>query len=145
MRDRRAMSIVEIIIALGIAMFGFFTLLSVFRANYQKANQSRNRTVACSVLQSLLDEVEEHPYGLPAPASWSVVDEQPATLWIEGRAQDMTYHKQIAFENGGFVGKSSNQTDVVTITLSWREGLGQDMSPHPTDDREMVVKVPVWR
>lgn len=142
---RRGLSLVEIIIALAIAMFGFMTLITVFRANYKSSNQSRNRTVACGIMQTLMDEIEAHPYGLPAPPSWSTVEETPAQLWIEGRPQEMIYHKKIEFQNGGFVGTSANQTDMVTITLSWREGMGKDQSPHPTDDRELVVKVPVWR
>lgn len=142
---RGGFSIVELIIAMAVALFGFLTLISVFSNNYKLSSQSRNRSVACSVLQSLMDEVEEHPYGTPAPASWSVEEEQPVQLWVEGRKQNMIYHKKITFENGGCVGKSANLTDTVTITLSWKEGIGVDESPHPLDDRELTVKVPVWQ
>jgi Tfp pilus assembly protein PilV len=142
---RRGLSLVEVIVAIGIAMFGFVTLITVFRANYKQSNQSRNRTVACSIMQSWMDEIEAHPYGLAAPPSWSTVEETPAKLWIEGRPQEMIYHKTITFENGGFVGTGASNTDMVTIKLTWREGMGKDQSTHPTDDRELVVKVPVWR
>lgn len=146
MRTRRGLSIIEIIIALAVAMFGFVTLVSVFRSSYQHATMSRNRTVGCGIMQSLLDEIEEHPYGTPAPKSWGVEEEVPCQLWIEGRPQDMTFHKKLEFQNGSFVDKSkTDQTDFVTITLSWKEGVGRDESPHPVDDKQIVVKVPVWR
>ena len=68
------------------------------------------------------------------------------SLDLEGRPQDMIFHKKFTYENSSFVDSSKTETtDMVTLTVSWKEGIGTDESSHPVDDREIVVKVPVWR
>lgn len=144
MKHRRGLSIIEIVVALCVAIFALFTLIRVFSVNYKYSTMSRNRTVATMIAHSLMDEVEAHPYGTPPPPSWSIPEERPVGVWIEGRPQDMTCHKKIEY-HGGFVGATPDTTDTVTITLTWREGVGEDEVPGSEDDHQIVVKVPVWK
>jgi hypothetical protein len=140
---RRALALVEIIIALAVVIMAFFVLIQVFSSNYKYSTMSRTRSIAGVLAQSLMDEVESHPYGTPRPLSWAEGDETPAQVWIEGRPQDVTMHKKIEY-TGGLDGTKPDDTDLVTITVSWREGLGEDKNAK-NGDHQLVVKVPVWR
>ena len=143
---RRGVNMIEIIVALCVAIFAMFTLIRVFSVNYKYSTMSRNRSVATIICHSLMDEVEAHPFGTAVPPAWAEKVEVPVGVWIEGKPQDMTFHKKIEVKTGGFDGSKPAETkDLVTITLSWREGVGPDELPNSDDDHQMVMKVPVWR
>lgn len=147
---KRGFSVVEIIIALVLMVLGFFTFFSVFSSSARQSAQSRMRTLASRVAINYLEEFEAHPYGEPPPKNWLEETDTPAVLFIKGRQQQMILHKKIEFENGSFIGKSTENNDVATITLTWRENVGDDQTKgaptnHGQDNKELVVQVPVWR
>ncbi len=141
---RRGVNLIEIIIALFVAIFALVALIGVFSGNYKYSTMSRNRSVAAIVAHSLMDEVEAHPYGMKTPPEWKELDYRPVSVYIEGKPQDMTLHKKIEWK-GGFDGTTTEITDLVTITLSWREGVGPDEVPDSDDDHKIVIEMPVWK
>ena len=147
---RRGFSLVEIIIALALLVFGIMTFLSVFSSSARQATQSRNRTVATIHAENLLEEVQAHPYGEPAPKTWDEETVQPIELWLSGREQRVVIAQKFEFENGSFVGTANGDQDLVTITLSWKERGGNKDNPDPVagqteDNKSLKVQVPVWR
>lgn len=143
----RGFSLIEIMIALAVSAIALAAFLTVFSKNNSHAVGSRNKTVAILMAQSLMDDIESHAYGQPAPQWWSEEKENPVSVWIGGREQRMDYQKSVAYENGSFVGDGDgNETsDVVTITINWRENFGNDQQASSDANKELFVRVPVWR
>lgn len=144
MKRVKGFSLIEIIIALAVAAIALTAFLTVFSKNNKHALGSRNRSVAIMLCQSMMDDIETHTYGAPEPRRWRQTLEKPVTVWVNGRAQKVEFHKSVAYENGSFVGTSTETNDVVTVTVTWREAFGQDQSS-TADNKELVVRVPVWR
>lgn len=150
---RRGFSIVEIIVALGLVLLGFFTFFSVFSTGSHHAIQTRNRAVANLLAQSYLEEFKAHTYGDPAPESWTQEEDRPLRLVVRGREVQFKFHKKITYENGSFVGESDENQDKVKIVITWREAVGNrqtenddEDAPQGKDDNKMLeAEVPVWR
>lgn len=148
MKRRLAFSIIELVFALSILLMAFVVILTVFTKSNRYAVQSRNRTAAILLANSVMEEVEAHPYGSPRPKSWLYDVDTPVKVWTEGKRREMDFHKKIEFQNNSFVDASvANVTDLVTVTISWHEGIGL---PEPGvvkagDDKVLVIKDPVWR
>lgn len=142
---RRAFSLVEIIVALGLVVFGFFTFFSVFSTGSHHAIQTRNRAVANLMAQSYLEEFKAHTYGDPAPEAWGVDEDRPLRLVVRGREVEFKFHKEITFKNGSFVGESDENNDVARITITWREGVGDSQTGGADDNKKLQAEVPVWR
>lgn len=146
----RGFSLVEIMIALLLVAFGFFTFFSVFSTSSQHSIQTRNRAVANLLAQSYLEEFKAHSYGAPAPPSWSEAEDKPLRLIVRGRETQFKFHKAITYKNGSFVGTSDENNDVVKIVITWRELAGDRQAGGSAagggDDNKMLeVEVPVWR
>lgn len=141
---KRGFTLVEVMIALALVVFGFFTFFSVFSSSSHHATQSRNRAVASMLAQNYLEEIEAHPYGAPAPKSWTEETDVPVKLWIQGRQQHHIFHKEFSYLNSSFIGSSNEQQDVVTVTIRWSEGVGDD-EVAGDQEKELSVQVPVWR
>lgn len=147
---KRGFSLIEIMIALGLVVFGFFTFFSVFATSSQHSIQTRNRAVANLLAQSYLEEFEAHTYGDPAPEKWKEEEDRPLRLVARGRETEFKFHKAITFQNGSFVGESDENHDLVKVVITWRE-LGGDRQTSGSaagggDDNKMLeVEVPVWR
>ena len=142
----RGMALIEVVIASAILFGVLMSFLSVFESSYASNQQTRDRMVATILAQSFLEEVEAHPYGYGPPPNWgSDVQDRPARIWIEGRQVDMSFSKTFSYLNGSFVGKTKDDTDVVTITITWRETGRADMVAGSEDKKKLVVAVPVWR
>ena len=137
---RQGLGIVELIFALGLFVTAVFTLISVFTRSSRQAVVSRNRTVAIVLCHSILDELKDHPYGTPAPADWDESRENPVTVYVEGKPQQMEFRKSLSYANGSFVGKGASDNDEVTVKIEWQEGLGAG-----NGSKDLTVKVPVWR
>lgn len=136
----------EILIALGVAGLALVVVLTTLSTSNQHALGCRNRSVAIVMAHSLMDDIETHNYGDPKPQWWDQAEEEPVTVWLAGRQQKMTFGKSVTFENGSFVGQSSETQDLVTITISWRESFGATQTgPGETNNKELQVRVPVWR
>lgn len=140
-------SIMEIVIALAVTLVVLVSMVTVFTNSNKLAVASRHRSVAILMAQGLMDDIETHVYGKPAPAVWALTEETPVSVWVGHREQKMTFHKQVAFQNGSFVGSGSGNSDLVTITISWREGVGDNQTGSSAggDNKELEVQVPVWR
>lgn len=147
MRTTRGMGIVEVVLAIGVLAMAIQVFLTVFSNSGRQALQTRNRTAAILHANSLMDEIEAHPYGDAKPLNWATGVVRPATVIVQGRDQLMEFHQEVEFENGSFIGGSAQSRDLVTITLTWKEGVGDDQTSkgRPEDNKELVVRVPVWR
>lgn len=147
---RRGFSVVEVMIAALLIVFGFFTFFSVFSTGSHHATQTRNRAVANLMAQSIMEEFKAHNYGDPAPASWSEEEERPFRMVIGDREAVFKFHKSITFANGSFVGNSNDNQDLATIVITWKELRGADQTDgaptgQPEDNKELSVQVPLWR
>lgn len=149
-RPNRGLTIMEIMIAALLVMFGFFTFFSVFSTGSHHATQTRNRAVANLMAQSIMEEFKAHNYGDPAPASWSVEEERPFRMVIGDRESVFKFHKAITFENGSFIGNDTKDQDLATIVITWKEVMGTDQTDgaptgQPEDNKQLSVQVPLWR
>lgn len=147
-RTAAGMGFVELLIAIAIAGLALLVFLSVFGNSARHATQTRNGNAATYLAHSLMDEIEAHPYGDPAPRSWDAGVVTPCEIWVNGRPVQMRFHQRLAFENGSFVGLTNGTSDLVTITLTWKENAGDDQTTDeslPGANKELVVRVPVWR
>lgn len=144
---KRGFTLVEVLMALAVIAVALLVFLSVFSSSGHHAVQSRNRTVAVMLAQTLLDEFEAHPYGEPEPPSWQETTEEPVTVWVQGRKQEMVFHKEITCANGSFVGDSTENQDLITLTITWSEGVGDKLTEGvvAADNKELQVQYPVWR
>jgi prepilin-type N-terminal cleavage/methylation domain-containing protein len=142
---RRGFTIIEIIVALGLMLVGFFTFFSVFSTGSHHAIQTRNRAVANLMAQSYLEEFKAHTYGDPAPLLWSEEEDKPLRLVVRGREIQFKFHKEITFQNRSFVGESNENHDVVKIVITWRELVGDSQTEGLNDNKKLEAEVPVWR
>lgn len=146
----RAFSLAEVIVACGVMVFGVFVFFSVFSTSSHHATQTQNRTIAHLMAESYMEEFKAHPYGEQIPKHWEEKEENPVTMVIKERPKTLTFHKSIEFKNGSFVGKSSENTDLVTLIITWEENVGNkeivgNPTGFPTDNKWVRVQVPVWR
>ena len=138
------------VIACALIVFGLVVFFSVFSTSAKHSNQTRNSTVAHLLATNLMEEFEAHPYGAPEPQGWTSEEDIPAEIWIKGKKQAMKFHKKIAYANGSFIGKTDDDSDLVTVTITWRENVGSKKTdgtvPSGGDDnKELEIQVPVWR
>jgi len=146
MREQHAFSVIEIVIALGLVVVGFFTFFSVFSTGSHHAKQTRNRAVANLLAQSYLEEFKAHTYGDPEPKHWAQEEDNPIRLVVGGREQQFKFHKTLTYQNGSFVGKSQENTDLIKLVISWRELPGDRQTEDAAEDnKQLEVEVPVWR
>lgn len=140
-------TVVELLIAAALIMFGFFTFFSVFSTSSHHATQTRNRAVANLLAQSYLEEFKAHNYGDPAPTSWSTQEDRPFRMVINGREAQFKFHKSITFANQSFIGKGKNENqDLAKIVITWKEIHGTDQTTGGTqDNKQLEVEVPLWR
>lgn len=142
---RRGFSLMEILIALGVAGLALAVMLTTLSTSNQHALGSRNRSVAILMAQSLMDDIETHKFGDPKPQWWDEAEEEPVDVWIAGRQQKMVFQKTVTCE-GSFVGNGTANKDLVTITITWRENFGATQTgAGETNNKELEVRVPVWR
>jgi hypothetical protein len=144
---RRGFGIAEALLAICICFMAFAVFMSVFSNASRATVQSRNRTAAILLANTLLDELEAHPYGQKRPQSWDAKVDHPVNVWVEGNKVEMDFHKEIVFETRGAIGESENERDMATITISWRENMGVKQTPvvNPDDNKSLVVRYPLWR
>jgi Tfp pilus assembly protein PilV len=139
---RKGFSLIELIIACGLIAFGLIVFFSVFSTSTKHSNQTRNSTVAHLLATNMIEEFEAHTYGAPEPLNWTSEVDLPAEIWIQGKKQQMIFHKTIEYANGSFVGKTQDNSDLVTVTITWREAAGESKQG---DNKELQIQVPVWR
>ena len=157
MRNQRGFSTIEIILTSFLILVSLMVFLSIFSSTSQQSVQSRNRTVAILLANTLMDEFEAHPYGAVEPPGWKADVDKPASVWIEGRQQNIEFHKKIEYLTGSFVGTKPGDSDDITLSISWKEGEGDPQVGSPRaggtgfpatakdDNKILVVHVPVWR
>lgn len=147
MRSKAGFSLLEIIIALAVSLVVLVAFLTVFSNSNRVAVASRHRSVAIVIAQGMMDDIEAHTYGNPAPANWSQSQEEPVYVWVGDRQQKMAFEKTVSFQNGSFVGDSTESSDLVTLVVSWREGVGDTQTDQAltAHNKKLEVQVPVWR
>ena len=127
-------------------VLGFLTFFSVFSTGSHHATQTRNRAVANVLAQSYLEEFKAHTYGDPAPQKWEQEEDKPLRLVIGGKEQHFKFHKTITYKNGSFVGKGNENSDIVTLVITWHEVFGSKQTEGGNgDNKQLEVEVPVWR
>lgn len=148
-KTRRGMSVMEVTLAIAIVFMAFVIFMSVFSGASRATIQSRDRTAAILLANSIMDELEAHPYGAPKPKSWETDVDRPVQVWVQGRPTQMDFHKKVEFLNKSFIGDSpaKEDFDVATITISWREasGFSQPGVVNPADNKVLTARFPVWR
>ena len=132
-RHRQAMSLIEVVLAAFILVLASLILFRAFTANKRLAVQNRNRTAAQLLIGNLFEEIQAHPYGLPAPKDWPP-DKEPGANWqsagfpevqeipayVEGKVQKMVFHRRLSYE-GSMVGNGTKNYDLATVTIQWSE------------------------
>src|SRR5687768_13475476 len=144
MMARRGFSIMEIILALAVVAVAFMVVLSLFSSSARHAVQTRNRTMAMLLAQSLMEEVQGHTYGTAAPKAWPLDAPQTEaqTVYVDGRPQEMIFTRKMELENGSLVGKSAENFDRATIIIAWQEIETAGGPPRPL---EVKATSAVWR
>lgn len=153
MRDRRgraAFSIMELILVLGVVATAFLVLFTQFSSGARHAVQTRNRVLGLMLKQSMVEEIQAHPYGQPAPSSWPVDGEKVESFvfYVEGRPQAMDFRKKMTMDTHGCIGRSADDNDVVHVTVTWDEQVapGSAASQQAQRDlRKITADVPLRR
>lgn len=154
---RPGFTLVEVLLAAAVVLLAAVAFFNVFSTSVRQSVKSENRTAAVLLGHSLLDELEAHPYGYPAPPSWTPntwLEARPVQLIADGRSVEQVFHYKILLETGGLVGATSPipPQDVATIVITWREGSGEvqrgygplDRESYPEDNMKLVVQAPLW-
>lgn len=156
-RRNRAFTLVEVMVAVSMLMYASLAFYSLYVQTTKEAVHSQFFSLAALSADSLLEEVEGHRFGMPAPKSWGFNgkdfdwQELDYDIQIEGKKVETKFHVQWHMENTSFIGKSSEIKDVVTLVISWREDVGTNpdygkfsKTFYKDDNRHLVVQVPVW-
>lgn len=160
MRNKRAYTLIEVLIAAVVLLYASLAFYSIYAVTTRQEIHSQFLSLADFTANSLLEEVDAHRYGMPPPRSWGIEggtspgkwQDLDYDIWIDGKKVKSSFHVQWFLKNGSFVGASHESQDVVTIVISWAEGVGED-PPYGEfskvyfqgDDRHLVVQVPVWK
>lgn len=150
MRKRAGFSIMELVLVLGVVATAFLVLFTQFSSGARHAVQTRNRVLGLMLKQSIMEEMQAHPYGQAAPSSWPVDAEQVESyvFYVEGKKQAMDFRKKLTMDNYAFIGRSGDDSDVVHLTITWDEAVtpGSAASQQAQRDlRRITADVPVRR
>ncbi len=158
----RGLGMVEVIIAAALLLYASFAFLSIYSTTTRYEIHSENRVLASLIGDSILEEIHAHPYGAPPPSAWKLPLGKltgswytvSPEVWIEGRKIGSDFHIQWLLKNGSFIGRSSADSDLVTVVISWREPGGTNDNKgqaelagkfYQDDNRHLIVQIPVWR
>lgn len=115
----RGFTLLECCVATIILLSGFLTVLSMYGMSHRGASLDRNHLYALSVARGVLEEIRAHPYGTSLdPAVLADVHLQGT---VEGEPIDVVFHKAVRFATQAAIGLSSSDTDVATVTVTWRD------------------------
>ncbi len=101
---------------------GFMAVASVFPMAYRGSTLSANHVAAMQVAEGVLDRLQATPYGLAIPVS--VVAPVTVRTTVEDAENDTTFTPSVTFARGGATADPNAQSDVATVTVTWREGTG---------------------
>lgn len=130
MTRRHGMVLVEVIVALAVATVALVVLMGNFSSNKRLAMATRHRTAAILLSSNLMEQLEAHPFGLPAPAEWPGDAPPPALLErasgpsvvkIAAHPEQMLFYQQLTFKNGSAIGLGTADNDAVTLKVYWYE------------------------
>lgn len=128
----------ETLVALLVLMTVLSVSMTVFMMANREATMTRMRSGAVIVAESFFEEVADHEYGDPPFPWWPQGKESVEVVFdstMDGRLQDMRYRLSVSYENGSFVGRSTEKEDVVTLEVDWG---GESHIP-------MVLSQRVWK
>lgn len=125
-KQPRAFTMVEVMVALSVVIVAIVVMVSSFSMQLRHSTKTRAGLMASLVMESLVEEVRDHPYGDPAPASWS---EPVSFAWVvEGRRVENKFMRKVEIAskrgNGSFFGKALGNSDVLRLEVSWSEASG---------------------
>lgn len=119
---------VELIIACLIIAVAILTLISTYSLVAAMAAKSRNQIKADMIVKSMIDRIRAHRYGDPEPYNWKgqeiirIIPEVPVSEALKvSKVSMFTFKRDIDYENKSFIGKGSQDYDIITITVSWAE------------------------
>ncbi len=135
-RDYPGFTMIEVIITVFIIASGFLLLYTVFSLHVRQSLLARNRISVELIADSIIEEIQAHPYGEPAPDSWKNPNITYAI--IQGHKIMITYKKEITFDNKSFIGETDGNSDMVTIKITWAEGTGTEGSGRLRTYKESV-------
>ena len=162
-RPLLALSLVEVLVATAILLYATFALFSVYSSSVRQERQSENRSIACRMAQSALDEWRDHPFGSPPCQDWGFSDGKATesawvtppvvTLIVEGRGVANNFHVKRFVTSGAVFGASAANYDVVTVVISWSEGGQRNLIDYgqftqcfyQQDEQHLVAQIPVTR
>lgn len=157
MRRPRGFTIIEVMLATALLLYAVIAFSNIYLTTARYEVHSQNRVLASLLGESLMDEIEAHPFGEVAPQDWKMTG--MSGEWthseflsiVEGRKVMCEFHVQRSLKNGAFLDHhvSSADWDLVTVVISWREGsnpIDASAGPYfPGDNLHLVIQVPVWR
>ncbi len=134
---RGGFTIIEVLVAMVVLLVGITVIVSSFSMNLRQSSATREELMANLVMESLVEEVLDHTYGDPAPATWQsstvsfpgVLEGQPVRSDF---VQSVTISKKAG--NGSFFGLGGTQqagTDTVTMTVTWNQASGEGSASQP--------------
>ena len=129
-------TIIEVIITVFIIASGFLLLYTVFSLHVRQSLLTRNRISVELIADSIIEEIQAHPYGEPAPDSWKSPNLTFAI--VQGHKIMITYKKEITFDNKSFIGEGDDNSDMVTVKITWAEGTGIEGSGRLRTYKESV-------
>ncbi len=162
MKKQRGFSMMDGILSSFLVAVALVALYGAFGGSYRHSVMTRNQIAAAFLVNSFFEEVEAHPYGSPAPASWPVASVGKVTLvdppagwqgagfpstqtlpvYVEGRVQASNYHRQLTLANGSFLGAAQGNWDEITLTITWEES---GSKVNVTGLKRLTAKRLVWR
>ncbi len=134
-RRERGVLLVELMVAMCIIVIGILAMLGSFALFATLSAKTGNRVYAEILAKSMMDRIRAHRYGDPEPYNWSTGETLkilPDVTMSEALAKKrsgkqkssvtyLTFNKKVEYENGSFIGKTTDNYDVITITIGWSE------------------------
>ena len=131
MNKQKGVFLIELIIAMVVIVTGLIMILNIVGSMSALAAKTRNRVYAEIMARSMLDRIRAHHYGDPEPEVWKneeilkIIPDIPPkdAVNLSGRPVQgaISFKRDIKYENGSFVGKGSDNYDIVTVTITWHE------------------------
>lgn len=121
--SKRGFTVTEAVVAVLVLATVLLAYYSLTQTTVRSVAQTRNYALATVAAENAIEEILAHPYGQPLPEKgWSF---DPKVI-IGGRASSTPFAVSVETDlkgggNGSFLGKSQEDYDFLTVTVSWRE------------------------
>lgn len=134
-RREKGVLLVELMVAMCIIVIGILALLGSFALFATLSAKTGNRMYAEMTAKAMMDRIRAHRYGDPEPFNWN----SPSTLKVlndieinevlknrksgnqKVKVSNFSFNKSVEYKNGSFVGKTNDNYDEITLTITWNE------------------------